>query len=41
MNAECCNLNGEGPNQTYEELLNEIDQLLDLAELDSESEASV
>jgi hypothetical protein len=35
-----CNLEWESSNQTYEELLHEIDQLLELAEIDSQAEAS-
>jgi hypothetical protein len=38
-----CNLDQEPSaqeSQTYEDLLHEIDQLLELAEIDSESEAS-
>jgi len=38
-----CNLNQETSaqeSQTYEDLLHEIDQLLELAEIDSQSEVS-
>ena len=39
MNEQCCNLDIEPldqTHQTYEELLYEIDQLLELAKIDSE-----
>jgi hypothetical protein len=36
-----CNLDWESSNQTYEELLHEIDQLLELAKIDAQPEGSI